>query len=182
MNGIEKFVTESMLTKEEEDMASGKPIAKARPRQKPTVTLTSVSIPVLERKWTDIETQRSNDHKCFEVSKTAARLLRRDTTVLRGLDGAIHHNDIVEECREKKFNDAAQWPLEDWITKLAEGGGAKKRFQYCLDPKLFQSIPVPSSNSRTIRRKCLLILRCKTTYCCREDLSSTSTTSGTRVN
>ena len=62
-NGVEKYVTESMLTKKEEDIASGKPIAKARPRQKPTETLTSVSIPLLERKWIDIETQRSHDYK-----------------------------------------------------------------------------------------------------------------------
>ena len=50
VNGVDKYVTESMRTKEE-DIASGKP----------TVTLTSVSIPVLERKWIDIETQRSHD-------------------------------------------------------------------------------------------------------------------------
>ena len=50
VNGVDKYVTESMLTKKEEDIASVKPIAKARPRQKPTVTLTSVSIPVLEKK------------------------------------------------------------------------------------------------------------------------------------
>ena len=37
-----------MLTKEEEDIASGKPIAKARPRQKPTVTMNPVSIPPTE--------------------------------------------------------------------------------------------------------------------------------------
>ena len=47
VNGVEKSVTEPMLTKKEEDIASVKPIAKARPRQKPIVTLTSVSIPVL---------------------------------------------------------------------------------------------------------------------------------------
>ena len=35
VNGVDKCVTESMLTKKEEDIASGKPIAKARPRQKP---------------------------------------------------------------------------------------------------------------------------------------------------
>ena len=61
VNGVDKYVTEAMLTEKEEDKASGKPIATARPRQKPTVPLTSVSIPVLERKWIDIETQRSND-------------------------------------------------------------------------------------------------------------------------
>ena len=62
VNGVDKYVTESMLTTKEEDIPSGKPIAEARPRQKPTLTLASVSIPVLERKWIDIETQRSHDH------------------------------------------------------------------------------------------------------------------------
>ena len=65
MNGVDKCVTESMLTKEKEDIASVKPIAKARPRQKPAVTLTSVSIPVRDRKWIDIETRRSHDQKVF---------------------------------------------------------------------------------------------------------------------
>ena len=84
MNGVDKFVTESMPTGKEEEIASGEPVAKARPRQTPTVTLTSVSIPVLERKWIDIETQRSHDHKCYEVSKAINRLLRHDQSVPRG--------------------------------------------------------------------------------------------------
>ena len=50
VNGVDKFVRESMLTKEEEDVASAKHIAKARPRQKPRVTLISASILVQERK------------------------------------------------------------------------------------------------------------------------------------
>ena len=30
---------------------------------------------------------------------------------------------------------ASEWPLNDWISILAKGGGvAKKRFQYCLNP------------------------------------------------
>ena len=85
-----------------------KPIAKARPRQKPTVTLTSVSIPVLERRCIDIGTQCSHDHKCYEVSKAMTRLLRHDQSVPRGSDGAIHYSDIIEECRRKKFYGASQ--------------------------------------------------------------------------
>ena len=64
VNGVVKYVTESMLTKKEEDRVWRKPIATLRPRQNSTVTMTFVSIPVLERKWIDIETQRSHDHKC----------------------------------------------------------------------------------------------------------------------
>ena len=103
VNGVDKYVTESMLTKEEEDIASGIPIAKARPRHKPTVTLTSVSIPVRERRWIDIDTQRSQDQKCSDVSKAITRLLRHDLRVRREIDGAIQYNDIIEKCRKKKF-------------------------------------------------------------------------------
>ena len=134
VNGVDKYVTESMLTTKEEDTASGKLIAKAKPRQKPTVTLTSVSSPVPERKWIDIETQRSHDQKCYEVSKDITRLLRHDQLVLRGNDGAIHYNDIIEESRRKKFDDASQWLLDDWISTLANGGGANKIFQYYVNP------------------------------------------------
>ena len=36
-----------------------------------------------------------------------------------GSDGAIHYSDIIDECRKKKFDDASQWLLEDWISTLA---------------------------------------------------------------
>ena len=98
------------------------------------MTLTSVSVPILERKWIDIESQRSHDYKCHGVSKAITRLLRHDQSVPRGSDGAIHHSDIIEECRKQKFDDASQRLLEDWISTLAQGGGAKKRFQHCVNP------------------------------------------------
>ena len=131
VNCVDAYVTESMLTKKEEEIASGNPIAKARPRQKPTGTLTSVSIPVLERKWTDIETQRSHEHKRREVSKATTRLLRHDQSVPRGSDGAIHYSDIIEECRKKKFDDASQWLLEDWISTLTKRNAFKNQVFWC---------------------------------------------------
>ena len=69
------------------------------------------------------------------MTRVITRLLRHDQTVPRGIDGAIQYNDIIEECRKKKkFDGASQWSLEDWISTLAKGGGAKKRFQYCVNP------------------------------------------------
>ena len=44
VSGIDKYVTESMQTKEEKHRASGRLVAKARPRLKPSVTLSSVYI------------------------------------------------------------------------------------------------------------------------------------------
>ena len=133
-NGVEKYVTESMLTKKEEDIASGKPIAKARPRQKPTETLTSVSIPLLERKWIDIETQRSHDYKWYEVSKAMTRLPRHDQSVPRGSDGAIQYSDIIKIAGRRSSTMLRNGYLKDWVSTMANGGGAKKRFQCCVNP------------------------------------------------
>ena len=131
VNGIAKYVTESMHIKDEEHRASGRLVAKARPQLNPAVALDSVSIHVRDRTWTDVETQRAHDHKCYQVSKT--RLLRHDQTVPREIDGTVPFDDVVQECR-KKFDGASQWSLNDWISILAKGGGAKKRFQCCLNP------------------------------------------------
>ena len=50
VNGIGNYVTESMETKEEEHLASVRPVVNARPRLKPAVTLSSVSFPFRDRK------------------------------------------------------------------------------------------------------------------------------------
>ena len=74
---------------------------------------------------------------CHELM---TRLQQHDQTVLRGSDGAIHFNDLIEECRRKKFDDAPQWLLEDWISTLASGGGAKKKFNIAW----IQTLPINS--------------------------------------
>ena len=33
-----------------------------------------------------------------------------------------------------RFDGTSQWPINDWISFLANGRGPKKRFQYCLNP------------------------------------------------
>ena len=58
------------------------------------------------------------------------RLLRHDRTVPREIDGAVLFGDFLEKMQEEKFDGASQWSLNDWISILAKGGGAKKRFQW----------------------------------------------------
>ena len=68
VNGVEKYVTETTETiEDEEHRASGKPIPKAIPRMKSTVTLTPVSVPTHERKWMDVN-PGSYEHKCYVIS------------------------------------------------------------------------------------------------------------------
>ena len=131
VSGIDKYVTESMETKKEEHRALVRPVAKARPRLKPAVTLSSVSVPPHERKWIDIE---EHDHDCFTVSKAMIRPLRHGQSDPREEDGAVRFDDILEEVKKKKVDGASQWSLNDWISTLAKGGRAKKRFPDCLNP------------------------------------------------
>ena len=51
-----------------------------------------------------------------------------------GRYGAVLFDDVLEECRMKKFDGASHWSPNDWTSILAKGGGAKKRFEYCLNP------------------------------------------------
>ena len=147
VNGIDKFVREAMPIQEEET-ASGKPAAKARPISKSSSTSGWDFTPIEQRQWIDIETQESNDPCCFQVSKFITRLLRHSQKVHREEDGAVHYDQGIEECKIKQFGNteywsvemkkdfvhAPHWSIENWISVLAKGGGQKKRFQCCLNP------------------------------------------------
>ena len=135
-----------MLTTKEEDLGSVKPIAKARPRQKPTVTLIFVFIFVFEREWIDLETQRSHDHKCYEGAKAITRLLR--------------YNQSFEEAMERStavissnFDDASQWLIEDWIYS-DKRWRSEEKISILYDPNSSNRLLyLRAINSRTFRRE-----------------------------
>ena len=136
VNGINTHVTETSETislESVEHRVTGKPVAKAKPQPKPTVTLSPFSIPVRERNWIDINPERYSQD-CFEVSNFMIRLLRHDESVPREHDGAVRFDDLVEELKAK-FDCTSQWSVDARITFLAKGGGPKKRFQCCWNPK-----------------------------------------------
>ena len=152
MNGINKCVTETSETislENVEHRATGKPVAKAKPRPKLVVTLSPISIPVREREWIDINLERFRQY-CFTASKFMIRLLRHDDTVHRQDDGAARFDDLAELFKSR-FAGTSYWPIQAWISFLAKGGGQKKRFQYCFEPQFFRTSPVFQSNSGTFR-------------------------------
>ena len=135
VNGINNYVTETsqeIPVASVENRGTGKPVAKAEPRPKPTLTSSPVSVPCLERKWIDVDPGKLSQG-CFEVSKFMIRLLRHNPSISREDNGAIRFDDIMEEFKAK-FDGTSQWPNHDWITFLAKGGGPKQRFQYSLNP------------------------------------------------
>ena len=140
MTRINKYVTETSETisfENAEHRATGRPVAKVRPRLKPAVTRSSIS-PLRERKWIDVNPARFRQ-VCYVVSKAMIRLLRHDQFVRREDDGAVRFDDILGEFKKNKFNGALQWSIGVWISILAKGGGPKKRFQYCLKPNSFRN-------------------------------------------
>ena len=163
VNGIGKFVKEAMPIQQEEK-ASVRNDAKARPIFKPS-SATGWDFTLIEqRQWIDIETQESNDPYWFQVSKFITRLLRHGQKVQREDDGAVRYDLVIDECKNKQFDNteywsvetkkhfvnAQNWSVDKWISVLAKGGGQKRRVSILLESELSSSIPVPSSNPRVL--------------------------------
>ena len=66
VNGVEKYVREAMPIQEGEE-ASVRPAAKAKPILKPSSTSNPNFIPMKDRRWIDIEVQKSKDQHCFQM-------------------------------------------------------------------------------------------------------------------
>ena len=86
------------------------------------------------------------------MSKFITRLQRHSQKVHREDDGAVHYDDVIDECQKRQFDKVEYWSVEKSISTLARGGGEKKKVSMLLDSELSSSIPVPSSNSRTFRK------------------------------
>ena len=98
--------------------------------------------------WINKKFKESKDSYCFQVSKPITRLLRHSQQVDREEDAGVHHDQVIDECKKKLSDDTGYlsdeikkqfanvpcWSIDKWISVLAEGGGQKKRFQYCLNP------------------------------------------------
>ena len=85
MNGINKYITETSeeipIENRQLFISTGRPVAKAKPRPKLVVNLSSNLVPIRERKWIDINSAKFSQ-SCFAVSKIMIRLLRHDRTFI----------------------------------------------------------------------------------------------------
>ena len=105
--------------------------AKAKPRRRTLASSSTRTLPIGERKWTDVEPEDYSP-VAYSVSKQLSTILRHGH-LPREDDGAVefwrikdyHRNDLVR---------SQHWFDEKWKSTMAGGGGNKKRFQYCADP------------------------------------------------
>ena len=104
---------------------------KAKPQRRTPASSSTKTIPIGERKWTDIEPEDYSPVG-YQVSKQLSTLLRHGH-LPREDDGAVEFWRKKEHFR----NDLVQsqhWSDEKWKSTMAEGGGNKKIFQCCTDP------------------------------------------------
>ena len=102
--------------------------AKAKPQQREPVD-TTATIPMHERRWTDIEPSEQT-LAAYDLSKKVISLLRHNQTVQREKDGAIEFYRIKFYLRNHS-SQVQHWSDDRWKACLASGGGSKRRYQYC---------------------------------------------------
>ena len=169
---------------QEGEEASGRPAAKAKPILKPASTSNRNFIPMRERKWIDIEVQKSKDPFWFQMSKFIAQLLRHKEVGWEE-DARVPHDRIVEKCNEGLSKDSRYWSdeiNEKW--NVAPYWSARSGWTFCqkvVDRRKGFNIvwnQMNQKNSYTfepfkvIQVKFILqllvsILYCKTMYCYR---------------
>ena len=105
--------------------------AKAKPRRRTSACSSTRTVPICERSWTDVEPENYSSI-AYPVSKRLSTLLRHGD-LPREEDGAIEFWRL-KECLRYEFERSRHWSDKMWKSKMAGGGGNKKRFQYCADP------------------------------------------------
>ena len=104
--------------------------AKAKPRRRTFSCSSTRTVPICERSWTDIEPETYSPI-AYPVSKRLSTPLRHGHPP-REEDGAIEFWRLKDYLRNH-FVQSQQWSDEMWKSRMAGGGGHKKRFQYCTD-------------------------------------------------
>ena len=105
--------------------------AKAKPRRRTSACSSTRTVPICERIWTDIE-PGTQSNIAYPVSEQLSTLLRHGH-LSREDDGAIEFWRIKEYLRNESEH-SQHWSDDMWKSKMAGGGGNKKKYQYCTDP------------------------------------------------
>ena len=104
--------------------------AQAKPQRRNPASSSTKTVPIEERKWTDVEPEDYSS-AAYRVSKQLSTLLRHGH-LLREDDGAIEFWR-TEDDLQKHFLYCHHWSDEKWKSSTARGGGNKKRLQNCTN-------------------------------------------------
>ena len=104
--------------------------AKTKPRRRTSACSSTRTVPICERFSADVE-PGTYSNIAFPVSQRLTTLLRHGH-LPREEDGAIEFWRLKDYLHHH-FVHSRHWSDEMWKTKMAGGGGHKKRFQYFTD-------------------------------------------------
>ena len=105
--------------------------AKAKPRRPTSACSSTRTVPIGARSWTDID-PKTYSSIAYPASKQLSTLLRHGH-LPREDNGAIEVW-ILKEYLRNDLVKSQHWSDAKWKSRMAKGGGNKKRFQYCSDP------------------------------------------------
>ena len=123
--------TEVFALKTEAFAFASRSKAKAKPQRRTPASSSTKTVLVGESTWTDIEPEDYSPI-AYPMSKQLSTLLRHGH-LLREDDGAIEFWRLKGDLRNK-FGHSQLWSNDMCKSKMAGGGGNKKRLQYCTDP------------------------------------------------
>ena len=104
--------------------------AKAKPRRSTSACSSARTVPIRERIWTDIE-PRTQSNLAYVVAKRLNTLLRHGE--LPREENVATEFWRIKDYLRNEFENSRYWSDEMWKSRMAGGGGNKKRFQYCTD-------------------------------------------------
>ena len=153
VNGVDRYVTESMPTAKEEEISFGEIHCQSKTKTEAYSNVDfnfySWSWKEMDRHWNTTITRSwvlwsfKSHHPIATWSISPLRKRRSDPP-------QWHHRRVQEAEVRRRFA-MVTWRLE---IKTGNGRRSKEKISILRESKLFQSIPEPSSNSRTFRRKC----------------------------
>ena len=157
MNGIDTFVREAMPTQEEEE-ASGTPAARARPILKPTSTSGWDFTPMEQRKHRNprilfvFKCQNSSLGYFDTVKKFIEKLMEFCETVVDEWKKKLSDDTgYLSDEMKKQFANAPCWSIENGF-QFWQKVEDRRKVSIVLEPEVSSSIPVLSSNPRTLRK------------------------------
>ena len=104
---------------------------KSKTKKTSTTCSSTRTVPIREIIWIDVELGAQFD-QAYPVAKKLNTLLRHGQ-LPREEDGAIEFWRLKDDLRNE-FEHSQYWFDDMWKSKMAGGGGNKKRIRYCTDP------------------------------------------------
>ena len=152
VSGIDKYVTESMQTKEEEDIASENPLPKQDHDWSPQWRCLPFQFLFVTENG---QTLKHDDHTIRSVSKFKSN--DPIATTWSNSSSGRWRSSSIWRLLGRMQEEKVRWCFAMVTQRLDIYSGQRRRSQekvsMLLESKLFQPLPEPQSNSRTFRRQ-----------------------------